>query len=492
MLTAQPALADKAGLSGTGSALGWPAPAAAVAVACFLLVAFGPGLFGCGDTHWHLAAGDWMIAHATVPHADPFSFTFAGQRWVAHEWLAEVVMAAAFAAGSWNALALLFAGLCAATLLVIGGAIGRRLAPGAVLVTLALVTAVLASTALARPHVMGWLLLAIWLDLLLRAREADRAPPPVAALVMLLWANVHSSFLIGLALAGALALEAAAMRARAPVLRGWAAFGALSLAATVLTPHGIDSLLFPIQLSAMRTLPLITEWQPTDFAAQPAFALLLGVGVYVVARRRIAVPLIRGLIVVALLILALEHARHQAIFAIVAPVLLAAPISRERASGEPTGRPAWRLVAGLLACASIAALVRLALPAAEQDSPTDPVAMLDRLPAALKRQPVLNGYDFGGALIHRGIRPFIDGRADMYGDAFMERYARLHGGDRAAFRSAADRYGLTWTILPPTAKLVRTLDSEPGWRRLRADARAVVHVRVAPGGDAARLPRQGP
>lgn len=461
-----------------GDAPAWLIPAAAVGLAAFLTLAFGSSLFGDGDTSWHLAAGDWILAHRAVPRADPFSFTFAGRPWAAHEWLAEAIMAAVFAAGSWNALALLFAGLVAATLLVIGQSIGQQLAPAKVLVALVLVAAAFTPTALARPHVMGWLLLAVWLDLLLRARSAGCAPPPAAALLMLVWANLHASFLFGLALAGGLALEAVVARARPAVVRGWVTFGLLALAMTVVTPHGLNGLLFPIRLSAMRTLPLIDEWRPTRFADQPAFALLIGVGLYVIVTRRVRVPLVRVLIVAATLVLALEHARHQAIFTIVATMLLAGPIGQAIAAYKPAARSAWRLPAALFACALLATIVRLALPAAEQGGANNPAATLDRLPPALLHLPVFNGYAFGGPLIRRGIAPFIDGRADMYGDAFVEEYGRIDSGDMTAFHRAVARYGIGWTILPPATRLVAALDREPGWRRLRTDRWAVVHVRV--------------
>lgn len=462
----------------SGEVPAWLIPAAAVGLAAFLTLAFGSSLFGDGDTGWHLAAGDWILAHRAVPRADPFSFTFAGRPWAAHEWLAEAIMAAAFAAGSWNALALLFAGLVAGTLLVIGRSIGQQLAPAKLLVALALVAAAFAPTALARPHVMGWLLLAVWLDLLLRARRAERAPPPAAALLMLVWANLHASFLFGLALAGGLALEAVLARARPAVVRGWATFGLLALAVAVVTPQGPDGLLFPIRLSAMRTLPLIDEWRPTRFADQPAFALLVGVGLYVIVTRRVRVPLVRVLIVGATLVLALAHARHQAIFAIVATMLLAGPIGRAMAGDRPLAGPARHLPGALFACALVAAIVRLALPAVEHDGANNPVATLDRLPPALRGRPVFNGYAFGGPLIRRGIAPFIDGRADMYGDAFVEDYGRIESGDMVAFRRAVARYGIGWTILPPAARLVAALDRKPGWRRLRTDRWAVVHVRM--------------
>ena len=52
-------------------------------------------IFNDGDVHWHIAAGQWILDHQAVPHADPFSFTFAGQPWLAFEWLSQAVYGAA-------------------------------------------------------------------------------------------------------------------------------------------------------------------------------------------------------------------------------------------------------------------------------------------------------------------------------------------------------------------------------------------------------------
>src|SRR5258708_27049498 len=50
------------------------------------------------DTYLHIAAGRWIIEHAALPTADPFSHTMAGAQWVPHEWLAEIILAVAYRA----------------------------------------------------------------------------------------------------------------------------------------------------------------------------------------------------------------------------------------------------------------------------------------------------------------------------------------------------------------------------------------------------------
>jgi hypothetical protein len=92
---------------------------------------------------------------------------------------------------------------------------------------------------------------------------------------------------------------------------------------------------------------------------------------------------------------------------------------------------------------------------------------------------VLNTYSLGGYLVFRGIKPFIDGRADMYGDDFFSRHMSVMRGDAAAFDKVAAQYHLDWTILQPREPLASQMDSKPGWRRIYSDRWAVVHARVA-------------
>ena len=134
------------------------------------------------------------------------------------------------------------------------------------------------------------------------------------------------------------------------------------------------------------------------------------------------------------------------------------------------------LAATLVACGALIVL-RLASPPLLGDATPTPVTALDHVPAELRAQPVLNSYDLGGFLIFEGIKPFIDGRTDMYGDAFNARYDAIVRPDAGAFQAAARQYGIRWTFLQPSSPLAAMLDASPEWRRLYADRYAVIHVR---------------
>ena len=460
--------ADPAGRSDVRR--GWLVAAMPLLVAAVLL-GWPAVLFKDGDTGWHLGAGDFMLRTRTIPAVDPFSFTVAGHAWTAHEWLSELVMSGAFASGGWRALAILFAVVAGGGLLMIGRDLRRFLPDGGFALALFLVAFSGVPLALARPHLLGWAMFAGWLIVLLRARDEGRAPPWAALMLMTAWANLHASYMLGVGIAGVITLEALMAHRRAPRLAGrWAAWGLLAIAATAVTPHGLQGFLYPLQVQDMKLLAIIEEWRPSDSRDLP-FLLYAALFWLFVAWRWRQVPPMRLLLLAGLFAMALLHVRHQMLFAMAA-ALIGARLAGPAGSGTPFP---WRTVLPALA---LLALVRMMVPWRLPDSPVYPLALIERLPPALKAQPVFNDYSMGGPLIMQGVRPAIDGRADMYGDDFTFAHLAMQQGDIGRFRAFTRRWNVRWTILGRNSPLAAKLDREAGWRRLAADANAVVHVRV--------------
>jgi hypothetical protein len=119
----------------------------------------------------------------------------------------------------------------------------------------------------------------------------------------------------------------------------------------------------------------------------------------------------------------------------------------------------------------------MALPLGPERSGAVFAATLDRLPPSLRTRPVLNDYSLGGSLIYNGVRPFIDSRADLYGDAFLKRYHRIIVPDPAELARTLSEYGVAWTIFPAGNPLVQVLDQDPGWRRSVEENGIVIHTR---------------
>lgn len=454
-------------------------------------------IFNDGDVSWHIAAGNWILANRAVPGVDPFSYTFAGQPWVAFEWLSQVIFASAFRLAGYGGLsAVVTLALVLLNLQVIVRA-RRWLSPPAVAAAIVALNVALAPFVLARPHVLGWALLALWLAILLRAREAGRAPPLGWALLMCLWINLHGSWALGMAIAAAFGLEAMLeSNWDRKQFRDWLLFGLLALAAAAVNANGLAGLLHPLAVAQFEHLPLIEEWRPSSPTVTPFFYGLLLTALVLMWWRGVRLGIVRALILAGMLGLALMQVRHQAPLGIVAAMLLPPAFAVAERGGErgtlfgSAREP--RLVLGIGAAALAALLVaRMAMPIAPEENGSNPRGLIAAVPDDLRVRPVLNGYSFGGPLILAGIRPYIDGRSDMYGDAFVSDYKRISEGDAAAFERAVERWGIAWTMIPAKSdKLLALLDKSPDWERIYADKVGVIHVRTSASGTP-RDPRAG-
>jgi hypothetical protein len=445
------------------------------------------------DTYLHIAAGRWMLAHGALPAHDPFSFTFAGARWVAHEWLAEIVLAAVYRIAGWSGLTLLTIACFAVSLALLTRFLLRWAEPFTALIAAALAASLVEAHLLARPHLVALPLLVLWSGALFAARDTGSAPPFRLVPVMVLWANLHDSCMFGLLLACYLGGEAVLAGPRRLEARRWGLFATLTLAATLVTPNGIVGFVEPFRLMAMPALQSsIIEWRSPNFQDfQPLEIWLLGLlGLGLTTGVR--VPLTRVLIIAGLCHMALAHTRHADLLGLVGPLALAGSLGPQLAATirsapvSAVGRAAARLAKP---CAPAAAALALALaaavslpllwrPIARTDDPATPVSALAAAARMGLSGRVFNSYGFGGYLAFRGIPSFIDGRVELFGNTFLTRYLDAANGDELALGGVLDRWGITWTLLEPQQGAVGRLDHLQGWRRAYTDARAVIHVRA--------------
>jgi hypothetical protein len=446
------------------------------------LVMFLPPILNDGDTLWQITTGNWILDHRAIPATDPFSFTAGDRPWFAHEWLAETIMAIAYRLAGMRGVMVLAAAATGLTAAILLHHL-RRFLPGIYALT-ALIVALsnAAPSMLARPHLLAWPCLVAWCGGLIAAR-ANRSAPSWALLpVMLLWVNLHGSFMVGLLLPISLMIEAllAPAASRRHTALAWGRFIAAAWLVALANPDGLAGVLFPIHLLGMKTLAWIGEWQPPDFAKfQPLEVIILG-ALALGLSGKLTLPPIRLLLFLGLVHAALSHGRNEQLLGLLGVLILAEPMGASLARGpaEPFG-PSWRrLPAGAALLVLVALVVRFALPLSPERTGAAFAATIDAVPQSLCAQPVLNEYGLGGQLIFTGIRPFIDSRADLYGDAFLTRYHRIAAADRTELDRALSEYQIVWTIFPASHPIVAVMDEKPGWRRLIAADGVVIHVRT--------------
>jgi len=450
-------------------------------------------VLGDPDTYWHIATGRWIIAHRTVPHSDMFSFSMPGAPFTPPEWLAEIGIAWLYDHFGWAALVAATALSVAVALTILLRSLLRSLMPAHALIATVLAALLALPHLLARPHILALPILVWWAAALVAARSEDRPPRLWLVPLMILWANLHSSYIFGLGLAALLGgealLSARDRRARLDTLRGWGLFIALSVAVASITPFGLDGLLLPVRLATMSTLGLIREWQSPNFQQfQPleVWIMTLLLGALAGGWR---LPLTRILMLLVLLHMALRQGRYGELLGFVGPLLLAPALAPQLAA-RPGGRQVSFLDRGMTALTgpagprgfAIAGAVLLAASVvvlrggiARGADAITPAAALAAVAEHHLEGPVFNDYAFGGYLIFTGVKPFIDGRY-FYGDAFIKRYFDATFVLSDELPRLLAEYRIAWTLLGAKSPAVVLLDHLPGWKRLYADDIAVVHV----------------
>lgn len=431
-------------------------------------------IFNDGDVSWHIATGQWILDHRAIPHTDPFSFTWAGKPWVPIEWLSEVIYASGYRLAGYGGVAALVTaaleGLHAAVFFNASRWTRVSLLP------IVLMDFVLIPMLLARPHVLTWPLLAFWLWLMMRARREERAPPLAAALLMTLWANLHASFVFGLAIATAFGLEALVASDDKPkAFRQWLMFGVACAVAVCINGNGLEGVIHPLRFTQLQMLPLIDEWKPSSPSVTPFFFGVLALTLALILWKRPRLHPVRWLLLGGFLLAAMLQVRHQAMLAIVAAMILPEGFARDvpQTDGQRFGKDVWVTAAAGMAFV----IARAVLPLVPPDNEANPWKLIAAVPPDLRSQPVLNGYSMGGPLILSGIRPYTDGRGDMYGDELVLGYSRIAHGDAQLFNDAVARWNIRWAILPNRSdKLIALLDRS-GWRRVAKDKVGVIYVR---------------
>ncbi|AND88553.1 blr3110 [Bradyrhizobium diazoefficiens USDA 110] len=441
----------------------------------------GQRLLNDPDSYSHIEVGRWIMAHGALPASDPFSFSMHGAPWITFEWLSEMVYAGVYALSGWPGVVVVAAAAIALAFGLLTFFLLRELSPSLTLLMVIAAVILSAPHMLARPHVLVLPVMVTWAAALVRCMDRGGAPPYWALPLLVLWANLHGSVVLALGLIGPAVLEALLREGRSGwshVLLRWLPFAALALAASCLTPYGPEPLLMPLTtLGLGPALAWISEWRPQDFSRIGGFELLLLAGIFALSRG-VTLPLVRALVVIGLLHFALAQIRNADLLAMLAPLYLAAPLGRK--FGGPTGDDAAGSSRGLT-LAAFAGLIAVSAAALAHDirpapiiTPQAAIAQAD----LAKAGPVLNDYSFGGYLIFAGIPTFIDGRGELYGGPFIDRYNRAVAlVDLGDFLKLLDEYKIGATLLAPRTPAVAMLDRLPQWQRVYSDDVAVVHKR---------------
>ncbi len=481
-------------------------------------------MFRDPGTLWHVVVGQRILSSACFVTTDPFSYTHAGQPWIAQKWLAECAMALVHGVSQLDGL-LLATGTLLAGLYTWAA---HRLIRSGIHWVLALLFVALALGASTfnlnpRPHLATLVLLGLTLAILCDF-EAGRIP--LARLfwlvpLFLVWANSHDGVLGGIATLGLTVAGwglAWVSGTGGPIagkrqLLCLAALVVLCGVTIALNPYGLEGPRAALALMRSPVLPrLIDEHGPLLARSTGPMILPLAV-VYVVILLGVRPPRPRVTWLVPLLWLGLAFTRirHGPLFAITGLVALADLFpqscwadwlvrSRSDLYRPPAGearperagfdvRPALIPVAVVLTAVTLQ-LTGVRVPVlgrgwATLDRRYWPVELLPELRAYEREHPegtpVFNELLFGGFLIYHtpGLRVFIDDRCEIYADEGLLAYANALERDPARLDRWAREFGFELALTATGSAFDRYLRRARGWTLVRETEAASLYRRTA-------------
>ena len=448
------------------------------------------------DFWWHLATGRYIVETGTIPRVDIFSYTAVGRPWVAHEWLSEVVMFLLYRAGGYLAAVLVFAALITLAYWMVFRTL-RLLdlgVTGATIITFW--TAVMAVISWnVRPQLFSYLFFAVYLWLLLRSRRTPDRALWLMPVIMVAWVNLHAGYIMGLLLLGLFIIGETAnrelqSRRSAPTtqgsvpLRRYLLVFATTVAGTAVNPQGPSILLYPFEYSGTQnaSMRFIAEWQSPNFHDYFFLIFAAAILLLMVVRGHSPQDWALAIPVVVLTAMTFESVRVIAFFAIVIAPYIAVRVlgSREpRSTGPrpPTPNTRVRRASPLNWLLLVACLGAMAVPlfisdraqvGSEPRTASFPVEGVRYIQQAGIAGNMFNTYHWGGYLaweFYPARRVFVDGRADLYGDSFMEKYIAVNEAG-PKWKQILDEYGVQTALIEKDSALSSLLNASGEWKEV--------------------------
>jgi len=462
------------------------------------------------DFWWHLKDGQYMALHHVVPSHDFMSYTFAGHPWTDHEWLAELILYGLYRlAGLWGPIAFFAVSICTAFALVYARMVQRGI--NQIVALFVLAAAFMASSASWGPRIQMLSLLflsAYSLTLYRFGVTRDRRLLAVFPLLMLLWANIHGGFVLGLVvLAITVAGEWLNLKTRhedalsVDDVKALAITFVATFAVTIVNPNTVRQLLYPLTFVLPNAYTNLIEESASPNFHMPVMMVFEAMLLLLIASVLIVRPRLNWthlLMVLAFTHLAFSQVRNVPLWCVLISPILAeyvqALIARQNRlprfhsyqSRPVTGRlkPILNLVmlvlVALLYLAEGTHFISAAtLRKAETDNyPKGAIAYMrsHRLPPH-----VYVSYGWGGYLLwnlYPTYRDFMDSRADtLYNTRHLRAYLAVYSA-APTWRSLLDRYNVQDVLVERNAPIVQVLAQSPSWHLRYHDSISALYSRA--------------
>ncbi|WP_152604101.1 hypothetical protein [Methylotenera sp. G11] len=470
------------------------------------------------DYFWHLKTGEYIVKLGALPQGDIFSFTHFNQPWVLHEWLFEVALYGMFVWLGPFGVKLLTASLAMAALAITYLTLKRFSATPSIAFGLLLAACIPFGLGIApRPQLVTYVLFASFLYALLHYKYSQASRHLfILPLLMVIWVNAHGGYLAGILLFGLFAVCEWANYLifythdlkRQHQLCQLTIAAAATIAASAINPEFISHWLYPFQVAGMDVTRQISEWKSPGFQDWGTRSYLLIVLAFFISytympRKPDLTELAIPTFFMLLGFIAIRHVPLATLTLMPFIAIASARINPEGAcaawhqsrllqcykkwigSGKQINhREHWLNWLSLLVIAlGLTAYYPVYNARIEnQINAILPVKATDFIKSTGISGHMFNSYNFGGYLIYRLCpeqKVFIDGRADMYGDDFVNEYVKI-AKVQPGWEQAFDKYDIDYVITGLNEPLSQLLRVRGDFRLVYADSHHSVLVRNVP------------
>jgi len=453
-----------------------------------------------GDVGRHIAVGNTMIERRRVLKSDIFSHTMVGEEIIPHEWLAQVFFAALHRVGGMHGVIIGTSTIIGLSYMALFFAMSFRV-PSPIAAMLSIYAAMAGSVHwLARPHIFTFLYFAIFLIVLERFRHNELGQGRVWQslwplwIVVVLWANTHGAFIVGLVLvglyAGGAVISKDYRRAKALMI----CLGIL-VVMTMINPVGMRLVTHTFSyLGKDFLVDLTIEYRSPDFhniGNYWPFLSLIVLSIFFPSQDKTCF-----ILSAVWTSFALYSARNIPLYAMLqttiiapvfndfiydeAPIVLKHWINRgDAVDSQLSGWP-WGVHEVAVVVLAALNIVPFAPQSYDFSSQVFPVQALENpeVVAVLEQGNVFNELTWGGYLLYdeAEIQVFIDGQTDYYGTELSALYWKTINAE-PGWQSVLQSFDVEKIIIPPHRPLNTVLVCNE-WERVYADETTVVWERT--------------
>jgi hypothetical protein len=453
------------------------------------------------DMWWHIKTGQMILANGSVPQVDSFSHSFFGSPWIAKEWLAQVMYALSYNVVHWAGPLFLASFVVALTAWLLYHFLTQSLQPFFAAFLVLILLLMVQGVTVARPHLFTFPIAVALTWFMFDASRRGARPPFWCLALVVLWANLHSSFPISFLIACAAFLdyfERSGFKLTGH-LKIWVVFLILCPIVSLINPYFYQPYLLAIKLAnGIDVMGQISEWAAFTSPGNRNMEIGLLAMLFFILRSRARFTFGQVGFIIATLHMMLEHLRFQYLFFLLVPlvvmpeIVLAQPwmsilkwrdkerdglevfIAKFKNSVVAVSVLLVIVTSGLLQNRDLvnppeSASISSAINFVQEHSASDP---------ALKMK-VFNEYNFGGPLILADVKTYIDGRAEqLFLGPFMTNYlASGEPGNASAINKILEDRELGWTIFPSGDPRNAALSQLPNWKKVYEDNYALIYER---------------